>query len=150
VATIYVRRIGVSDSANFTTVKRASRQLSASLWTLQALLALIFIMTGAMKVLMPAEMLEAQSPLPVIVPRFVGLCELAGALGLILPGLLRIRPILTPLAAAGLVVLMICATILTPILISPDPVMMLLPAAVGVVSAFIGYARLRLAPLRAR
>jgi hypothetical protein len=150
VATTYVRHIGVSDSANFTMVKRASGQLSASLWTLQALLALIFVMTGAMKVLMPAEMLEAQSPLPVIVPRFVGLCELAGALGLILPGLLRIRPILTPLAAAGLVVLMICATILTPILISPDPVVMLLPAAVGVVAAFIGYARLGLAPLRAR
>ena len=145
-ATTYVFHIGVGDSAKFTRTKRASRQLSASLWTLQALLALIFVMTGAMKVLMPAEMLEAQSPLPVIVPRFVGLCELAGALGLILPGLLRIRPILTPLAAAGLVVLMICATILTPILISPDPVMMLLPATVGVVAAFVGYARLCLAP----
>jgi len=47
VATTYVRRIGVSDSANFTTTKRASRQLSASLWTLQALPALIFVMTGA-------------------------------------------------------------------------------------------------------
>ena len=149
-ATTYVFHIGVSDSANFTTVKRTTRQLSVSLWTLQALLALLFVMTGAMKVLMPTDMLEAQSRLPVIVARFVGLCELAGALGLILPGLLRIRPILTPLAAAGLVVLMICATILTPILISPDPVVMLLPAAVGVVAAFIGYARLRLAPLRAR
>lgn len=149
-ATTYVPRIRVSDSANFTTVKRASRQLSVSLWTLQVLLALIFVMTGAMKVLMPAEMLEAQSPLPVILSRFVGLCELAGALGLILPGLLRIGPILTPLAAAGLVVLMICATILTPILISPDPVMMLLPATVGFVAAFVGYARVRLAPLRAR
>ncbi|HLZ30267.1 MAG TPA: DoxX family protein [Chloroflexota bacterium] len=149
-ATTYVRQIGVSDSDNVTTVKRASRLLSASLWTLQGSLALIFVMTGAMKVLMPAEMLEAQSPLPVIVSRFVGLCELAGALGLILPGLLRIRPILTPLAAPGLVVLMICATILTPILVSPDPVMMLLPATVGGVAAFVGYARLRLAPLRAR
>ena len=149
-ATTYVRRIGLSDSASFTTVRRASRKLSASLWTLQALLALIFVMTGGMKLLMPADMLAAQSPLPVIVLRFVGLCELAGALGLILPGLLRIRPILTSLAAGGLVVLMVCATILTPILISPDPVMMLLPTAVGVVAAFVGYARLRLAPIRAR
>jgi hypothetical protein len=103
-----------------------------------------------MKLLMPAEMLEAQSPLPLIVSRFVGLCELAGALGLILPGVLRIRPSLTPLAAAGLVVLMICATVLTPILISPDPVMMALPATVGVLAGFIGYARLRIAPLQAR
>jgi len=150
VATTYVRRIGLSDSASFTEVKRASRKLSASLWTLQALLALLFVMTGAMKLLMPAEMLEAQSPLPVIVSRFVGLCELAGALGLILPGLLLIRPILTSLAAAGLVVLMICATILTPILISPDPVMMSLPATVGALAGFVGYARLRLVPFRAR
>ncbi len=149
-ATTYVRRIALGDSASIAIGKRASRKLSASVWTLQALLALIFVMTGAMKLLMPAEMLEAQSPLPVIVSRFVGLCELAGALGLILPGLLRIRPILTSLAAAGLVVLMICATILTPILISPDPVMMSLPATVGVLAAFIGYARLRLAPFRAR
>jgi uncharacterized membrane protein YphA (DoxX/SURF4 family) len=150
VATTYVRRIGLTDSASLTTVNRASRKLSASLWTLQALLALIFVMTGSMKLLMPADMLEAQSPLPVIVSRFVGLCELAGALGLTLPGLLRIRPILTPLAAAGLVALMICATILTPILISPDPVMMSLPATVGVLAAFVGYARLRLSPMRAR
>jgi hypothetical protein len=120
------------------------------LWTLQGLLALIFVMTGGMKLLMPTELLEAQSPLPVIILRFVGLCEFAGALGLILPGLLRIRPTLTPLAATGLVVLMICATILTPILISPDPVMMALPSAVGVVAAFVGYARLRIAPVRAR
>src|SRR5689334_18724764 len=47
VATTYVRRIRVSDSTNFTTVKRASRQLSASLWTLQVLLALIFVLTGS-------------------------------------------------------------------------------------------------------
>jgi uncharacterized membrane protein YphA (DoxX/SURF4 family) len=150
VATTYVCRIALSDSASFPTGKRASRKLSASVWTLQVLLALIFVMTGAMKLMMSAEMLEAQSPLPVIVSRFVGLCELAGALGLILPGLLRIRPILTSLAAAGLVVLMICATILTPILISPDPVAMSLPATVGVLAAFVGYARLRLAPFRAR
>jgi DoxX-like protein len=99
---------------------------------------------------MPADVLEAQSSLLVIVARFIGVCELAGALGLILPGILRIGPILTSLAAAGLVVLMIRATSLTPILVSPDPMMMLLPAKVGVVAGFVGYARLRLAPLRAR
>jgi uncharacterized membrane protein YphA (DoxX/SURF4 family) len=147
---LYVARVALRDSDSVTTVKRASRKLSASLWTVQALLAIVFLMTGSMKLLMPAEMLEAQSPLPVIVSRFVGLCELAGALGLILPGVLRIRPSLTPLAAAGLVVLMICATVLTPILISPDPVMMALPATVGVLAGFVGYARLRIAPIRAR
>lgn len=62
----------------------------------------------------------------------------AGALGLLLPGLVRIRPTLTPMAAAGLVVLMICATILTPILVSPEPLMMAVPATVGVVAACVG------------
>ena len=128
----------------------SSRKLSILLWTLQSLLAVIFVMTGAMKLLTPADILEAQSPLPLALVRFVGLCEVAGALGMVLPGLLRIRPSLTPLAAAGLVVLMIFATILTPVMISPDPVLMLLPATVGVLAAFVGYARQRLAPLRSR
>src|SRR5262249_41146631 len=122
---------------------------SVALWTLQSLLALLFIMTGAMKLLTPADIMEAQAPLPLILVRFIGFCEMAGALGLLLPGLLRIRTSLTPLAAACLVVLMICATVLTPILISADPVMMLLPSIVGILAAFVGYARLRLAPLRA-
>ncbi len=149
-ATMYVESPALSHSGSHTRVKQASRKLRVSLWTMQSLLALVFLMTGSMKLLMPAEMLEAQSPLPVIVSRFVGLCELAGALGLILPGVLRIRPMLTPLVAAGLVVLMICATVLTPILISPDPLMMALPATVGVLAGFVGYARLRIAPIRAR
>jgi hypothetical protein len=94
--------------------------------------------------------MEAQAPLPLALVRFIGVCEIAGALGLILPGLLRVRTSLTPLAAMCLVMLMICATILTPILISPDPVMMLVPSIVGTQAAFVGYARVRLAPLRAR
>ena len=131
-------------------VHTSGSKLSIALWTLQALLALIFVMTGSMKLLSPADMLEAQSPLPIVLVRFIGLCEVAGALGMLLPGLLKIRTGLTPLAAAGLVILMICATILTPILITPDPVMMLVPFSVGVLAAFVGYARLRVAPLRRR
>jgi uncharacterized membrane protein YphA (DoxX/SURF4 family) len=131
-------------------IEPTSRKLSVALWTLQSLLAVIFVTTGAMKLLTPADVMEAQSPLPLVLVRFIGLCELAGALGMILPGLLRIRTSLTPLAAVCLVVLMICATILTPILISPDPVMMLMPSIVGILAAFVGYARLRLAPLRRR
>jgi hypothetical protein len=107
-------------------------------------------MSGSMKLFSPADMLEAQTPLPILLVRFIGACEVAGALGLILPGLLRIRPSLTPLAAACLVVLMICATILTPILISPDPIMMLVPATLGLLAAVVAYARTRLAPLRSR
>jgi hypothetical protein len=128
----------------------ASRKLNATLWTLQSLLAVVFLFSGAMKLLAPAEMMEAQSPLPLLLVRFIGTCEVAGALGMLLPGLLRIRPSLTPLAATGLVALMIGATALTPVMISPDPVMTLIPATVGALAAFVAYARLRMAPLRGR
>jgi hypothetical protein len=117
---------------------------------LQSLLALIFLFSGGMKLLASAEMMEAQSPLPLLLVRFIGTCEVAGALGMLLPGLLRIRPSLTPVAATGLVILMIGAAVLTPIMISPDPVMTVIPAAVGAMAALVAYARLRLAPLRGR
>jgi hypothetical protein len=45
---------------------------------------------------------------------------------------------------------MIGATVLTPIMMSPDPVMMLIPATVGAVAAFVAYGRMQLAPLRGR
>jgi hypothetical protein len=128
----------------------ASRKLSATLWILQSILALIFVMAGAIKLLTPADLMESQSPLPLVLVRFIGTCEVAGALGMLLPGLLHIRPGLTPLAAVGMVVLMISATVLTPIMISPDPVMALIPAAVGAAAAFVAYARIRLAPLSSR
>ena len=132
------------------TVATGHRVLNVALWSLQALLALVFLMSGSMKLLSPADMLEAQTPLPILLVRFIGLCEVAGALGLILPGLLRIRPRLTPLAAGCLVVLMICATVLTPILIAPDLVMTLVPATLGAIAAFVAYGRARIAPLRGR
>jgi hypothetical protein len=130
--------------------RAASRKLSTTLWILQSILAVIFLMSGAVKLLTPADVMAAQSPLPLVLVRFIATCEVAGAVGMLLPGLLRIRPSLTPLAAVGMVVLMIGATVLTPIMISTDPVMALIPATVGVVAAFVAYARLRLAPLRSR
>src|SRR5215471_11531638 len=144
-------RSSVADASSIATRQPARRRsLSIALWSLQGVLALVFLMAGAMKVLSPAEIMEAQSPLPLALLRFVGLCEIAGAIGLILPGVLRIQPRLTPLAAACLAVLMVCATILTPVLMAPDPVMMLVPASVGAFAAFVAYARIRLAPQPAR
>jgi uncharacterized membrane protein YphA (DoxX/SURF4 family) len=123
-------------------------KLSIVLWIVQSVLALVFLFAGSMKLLAPAEMMEAQSPLPLALIRFIGMCEVAGALGLILPGLLRIRTALTPLAAACLVVLMLCATVLTPILIGTDVVMIMVPFIVGALAAFVAYGRGRVAPLR--
>src|SRR5581483_5222041 len=83
------------------------RRTNVILWTIQGLLALGFVFAGGMKLITPAATLAPMiAPLPLGLIRFIGLCEVTGALGLVLPGLLRIRPSLTPLAAAGLVIIM--------------------------------------------
>jgi hypothetical protein len=86
-----------------------------------------------------------QIVLPGLFIRFIGVVEVLGALGLILPGLLRIRPGLTPLAAAGLVVVMAGATALT--LAGDGVAPSLFPLAMGLLAAFVAYGRRRwLAP----
>ena len=88
------------------------------LWIIQILLALMFLFAGGTKLVLPLDVLKSMgSPNQVVLPglllRFIGVCEVLGALGLVLPGLLRIRPGLTPLAAAGLLIIMIGAVVLT-------------------------------------
>ena len=114
------------------------------LWIIQGLLALLFLFAGGMKLVLPLEELTGPMPLPGWFVRFIGVAEVLGAIGLILPGLLGIRPGLTPLAASGLVVIMIGATVLT--LVGGDVVSALIPLVVGLLSAFVAYGRWRLAP----
>ena len=116
------------------------------LWIVQALLALLYLFTGGMKLTLPIEELTAQVPLPGWFVRFIGLAEVLGALGLILPGLTRIRPGLTPLAATGLVIIMIGAVVTT--LLTMDAVFALIPLVAGLLAAFVAYGRSRLAPHR--
>ena len=68
-----------------------------------------------------------------------------GALGLILPGLLRIRPGLTPLAAAGLVIIMVGAVWVN--VTYAEAILALIPLVVGILAAFVAYSRWRVAPL---
>jgi len=123
------------------------------LWIIQILLALLFLFAGGTKLILPIDVLMSMGspnaiPLPGLLVRFIGVCEVLGALGLILPGLLRIRPGLTPLAAVGLVIILIGATVLT---VAGDGFAMALPPLVfGVLSAFVAYGRWRLAPHPAR
>src|SRR5205809_2082144 len=86
--------------------------MTAALWIVQSLLALLFFFAGGMKLVLPLEQLTGPITLPGPFLRFIGVAEVLGALGLILPALLRIRPGLTPLAAVGLVVIMVGATVL--------------------------------------
>jgi uncharacterized membrane protein YphA (DoxX/SURF4 family) len=116
------------------------------LWTIQVLLALLFLFAGSMKWIQPIEEMTKQVPnMPGWFLRFIGLAEMLGGLGLLLPGLLRIRPGLTPLAAAGLVIIMIGATVLTVMI--GGGAMALIPLVVGILAAFVAYGRWRLAPL---
>src|SRR2546427_4728027 len=120
--------------------------MNTALWIAQGLLAAIFLFAGGMKLILPIEEMTKQLPLPGLFLRFIAVCEVLGAIGLILPGLLRIRPGLTPLAAAGLVIIMIGATALT--LASGGVAQALIPLVVGLLLAFVAYGRWRLVPHR--
>ena len=77
--------------------------MTYALWIVQALLAATFLFAGGAKLVTPIEEMTTQMPvaLPGLFLQFIGVAEVFGAIGLILPALLRIRPGLTPLAAAG-------------------------------------------------
>jgi uncharacterized membrane protein YphA (DoxX/SURF4 family) len=120
--------------------------MNVVLWIIQVLLALLFLFAGGTKLILPIEEMTKQLPMPGLFLRFIGVCEVLGALGLILPGLLRIRPGLTPLAAAGLVIIMIGATVLT--LPSDNVGSALMSLAAGILAAFVAFGRWRLAPSR--
>lgn len=119
------------------------------LWIIQVLLALMFLFAGGTKLVVPPDVLASMgSPNQIALPgwfiRFIGVVEVLGALGLLLPGLLRIKPWLTPLAAAGLVVVMIGAAAVTS---AADGVAAgVVPTVVGLLAAFVAYGRWRLAP----
>jgi uncharacterized membrane protein YphA (DoxX/SURF4 family) len=112
------------------------------LWILQGLLALLFLFAGTMKFVMPIEEMTKGTSLSGTFLRFIGVAEILGGLGLILPGLLRIKPALTPVAAASLVIIMIGATVVT--LQTNPPVVALFPAITGLLLIFVAYNRWRL------
>ena len=122
--------------------------MNIALWIVQGLLVAIFLFAGSIKLVTPMEEMMKQMPLPL--PgwflRFIGVCEVLGAIGVILPWLLRIRPGLTPLAAAGLVIIMIGATVYT--LAAGDVPPALISLLVGILAAFVAYGRWRLTPQR--
>jgi uncharacterized membrane protein YphA (DoxX/SURF4 family) len=123
------------------------------LWIVQVLLALLFLFSGGTKLFLPIETLNSMAPPNAIhfsglFLRFIGVCEVLGGLGLILPGLLRIRPGLTPLAAVGLMIIMIGAVVVS--VMGPGVGTAIVPFVTLVLCAFVAYGRTKLVPLRGR
>ena len=124
--------------------------MNIALWIIQVLLSLLFLFAGSMKFVMPVEEMNRQAPvvLPGLLLHFIGACEILGGLGLILPGLLRIKPGLTPLAAAGLAIITLGATVIT--ITGGAIVTAVFPFVVCLLSIFIAYGRWRVAPIAPR
>lgn len=122
------------------------------LWIAQGLLAAIFMMEGIPKVTLPIEVLAKSIPwavdLPLNLLKLIGIFEILGGLGLILPSLLRIKPYITVWAAIGLIIIMVLAMIFH---ISRGEF-----PSIGInillmsIATFIAWGRVKLAPIRSR
>ena len=122
-------------------------RLSVALWIVQGFLAAFFFLaSGGPKLVLPTEMLAMPIPLPHPFVLFIGVAEMLGALGLILPGLLHTRPGLTPLAALGLVLVTLSATVYQ--LMAGQPGSAAFATVMGLLAACVAYGRWRLIPLR--
>ena len=115
--------------------------MNVALWIIQGILTALFLFAGGSKWMMTLEQMTQGGgvPLPLWFFRFIGACEVLGALGLSLPGLFRIKRGLTPLAACGLIVIMIGATGVT--LIGGPRAAAPIPFVVGILAAFVVYGR---------
>jgi uncharacterized membrane protein YphA (DoxX/SURF4 family) len=119
-----------------------------ALWILQILLGVYFVVTGVVHFIVPPGLPQPMSwmyELPTTLHWVAGVAEILGGAGLVLPGLTRIRPELTPLAALGLAVVMGGAALWhIPRAEAPNIVM---NAVLGLLALFIAYGRWRVRPL---
>ncbi|WP_417603343.1 DoxX family protein [Owenweeksia hongkongensis] len=97
------------------TTTKNNKALNISLWVAQGLLALMFIMAGITKATQPLEALVESLPwvssTPLALVRFIGISELLGGIGLLLPAILRYKPFLTTWAAIGIATIMVFAAV---------------------------------------
>lgn len=107
-----MRTVTMSNSGTHGVARRSSRVLNIALWIVQALLAALFLWHGQFMALPPAGMVAMiNENIGPDLRVFIGVAEILAAAGLILPGLTRILPALTALAAAGLMIVMSSASV---------------------------------------
>jgi putative oxidoreductase len=135
-----------------TTPQNSSKALNVTLWIAQVLLAGMFIMSGFMKVAQPIEQLSQMLPwaseVSSALVRFIGISELLGGIGLILPALLRIKPQLTAWAALGLVGVMIFAAIFHASRGEFSAIGM--NVVLALIAAFVAWGRFKKAPIASK
>jgi putative oxidoreductase len=128
------------------------RGLNIALWILQVLLGAMFIMSGFGKATAPLSELSGRmtwvTDVPEALVRFIGVSELLGGLGLLLPSVLRIKPVLTPLAAVGLALVMLFAAIFH-VMRGEMPVIGI-NLLIGALAIFIAWGRSKKAPIQPR
>ena len=136
----------MASQATSETLKRpVGKAMNVVLWIVQGLLACVFLFAGGVKFTIPIAELTKGTALAGWFLHFVGICEILGALGMILPGITRIRTGLTPLAACGLVIIMIGATWVSVVAMGVRSGVT--PFVVGLLAVFVAYGRWRVAPL---
>jgi uncharacterized membrane protein len=114
---------------------------NTGLWIVQGLLAAMFLLAGVPKLVMSAAQMAAPGPiqLPVAFIRVIGVCEILGAIAMIVPGLTRIRPGLTSLGAGGLVMIMIGATVIN--IVNGPAAVAGLTSVLGLMAAYVAWGR---------
>jgi len=127
----------------------APAALGTSLWIAQGILFLVFTTTGFLKVSRPipalVPMMSWVAETPTGLVRLIGVSELAGAAGVLLPSLTRIAPWLTPVAAVGLAIVMLLAI---PVHVKHHEVSRLgVPILIGLLAAFVAWGRFYAVPL---
>jgi uncharacterized membrane protein YphA (DoxX/SURF4 family) len=119
------------------------------LWVLQVLLALVFLAHGLLLLFPPAAIADQMNAsLPRAFWVFLGVAEVLAAVGLTLPGISRIQPWLVPLAAAGLMIVMIGATIYHSV--RGETSSAIITAVLLLLVTFVAYIRWRVLPIRSR
>lgn len=130
-------------------VPHVSKALHIGLWVAQVLLFLAFMGAGGMKLVTPAEELLKLDPTQMIpLTRFIGVAEVLGALGMILPAASRIRPGLTPLAALGLFTIMVLAS--GVVVMRGETQTIPVVVILGTLAAFVAWGRWKKAPIAPR